>query len=191
MANRTSTMALMKRNTAQYPVGVDWNLRPRQSVKLACQWPSVQPVWSPSLCAGGLRRHSDVVSPGTHNLLISNSKCLKHRGIWTFHSRAEYATSKWIFTLGFLKWEKFQLFLTGVPFGVSALQSSWRGTDCNVSRVAFASESCMRGWFWKHYSGCRIEQRVITEGKNNQKHIVNTLSDLGLESHTVKWGEDK
>lgn len=62
--------------------------------------------------------------------------------------------------------EEFQLFLTGVPFGVSALQSSWRGNDCNVSRAAFASESHVRGEdaFGNMILGVELN-RVITEGK--------------------------
>lgn len=40
--------------------------------------------------------------------------------------------------------EKFQLSLTGVPCGVSALQSNWRGCGRNISRVVFASERCVR-----------------------------------------------
>ena len=39
------------------------------------------------------------------------------------------------------------------------------GNDCDVSRVVFASESCMRGGDDCGNSGCRIEQRVIAEGK--------------------------
>lgn len=82
--------------------------------------------------------------------------------------------------------EEFQLFLTGVPFGVSALRSSWRGKGCNVSRGAFVRESCVRrdDDFGNFILGVKLN-RVITKKTNYQKHIVNTLSDLGLENHTV------
>lgn len=58
-----------------------------REVKLASVSGQHRPMWSPSPCAGDVRCGGDAVSPRTHSLLISNSKSLKHRGIWKFHSQ--------------------------------------------------------------------------------------------------------
>lgn len=55
----------------------------------------------------------------------------------------------------------------------------------NISRVVFASESCIKGDddFGNIALGVELN-RVITEGNNIQKHI-NSISDLDPENHTV------
>lgn len=91
--------------------------------------------------------------------------------------------------MNFLYWDfkKWKSFLTRMPFGVSTLQSSWRGSDYNVSRVVFASENSRRGDddLGSIILGAELNKESLPKEKNNQKHTVATLSDLGPESHTM------
>lgn len=128
-------------------MGMDCSLRPSEeeweSLQVAVVRKPATAVSEPLCC--DLRCSSDVFSPRTQPAHKQFQAHGAHRHMETPRSSLIYNMQNEFFILGFKKMEKFQLSLTHVPFGLSALQSSWRGSDCNVSRVVFASENCRRG----------------------------------------------
>lgn len=124
---------------------------------------------SKCLCCWPLRYGGDVVSPRTHNLLISNSKSTDAHG--STYTLASYTThkmnfSQWVFkTWTNPSFPSLVCLLELVSFKATRGGEGGRAViaECKQSGVCKWELNERWWWFWKQYSGGRIEQSFLKD----------------------------
>lgn len=155
----------------------------------------IQPTWSPSPCAGDLwSRQWRGLSEDSHPARRQVSpRAWSTEAYGNSILKLNIPTCKMNFSYWVLQKGKTSSFpslvclLEILPFK-AARGGVW--LQCKQSGVC-KWELCERQWwFWKHYSGCRTEQRVITGGKKKIPRNTLIVSRIWAQ-RTILWIEWK